>query len=157
MSSREPVYEDLDRYFEREEYMNYLKETDLDENIIKSPTEAVQMLLDQMINGQSQSYDFLVRALQVLAKEYGLEKHFDIDESELKVNFESDMNSAINKIKEDQKDSQIRMLKHVKSLEEEVYGLDSVDPFTVDASLSSICWHLGVHRPSNRNVNIKRK
>lgn len=153
----EPVYEDLDRLFDKEEYMNYLRDIDLEENVITSPKAAVRMLLDQLIKGENQSYDFLVRSLQVLAKEHDLEDYTDIDESELKVTFENDVNCKLYKITEQQKDDKSRISNLVKKIEGELYGTDSVDTLAVDGYLSSLSWHVGVYRPSNRNLTIKRK
>lgn len=156
MSSREPVYEDLYRYYDRQEYLQYLQDSDLEENEIKSPKQAVAVLFDQLINGKDQSYDFLVRSLQVLAKEYDIDHK--IDEADLKVRFDSEVDAKIKHMEDEQKDKERRMAKLIKNIEDEAYGVDdSVDPFLVDSSITNLFWHLGIHRTSNRNLTIKRK
>lgn len=158
MSAREPIYDDLDAYYDRQEYLNYLQDQELEENIINSPKEAVKVLLDQLINGKDQSYDFLIRAMQVLAKEHDLMDYAEIDESEIKVTFDREVDAKIKKIQDDQKDKDTRMAKYIKNIEDEAYGVDdSVDSFLVDSAISNLFWNLGIYRTSNRNLTIKRK
>lgn len=156
MSAREPIYEDLDRYYERQQHLQNKQDLDLEENEINSPKEAVKVLFDQLINGKDQSYDFLVRSLQVLAKEYDLDHK--IDEADVKVSFDSEVDAKIKKMEAEQKEKEKRMAKFIKNIEDEAYGVDdSLDTFSVDSAISNLFWNVGIYRPSNRNLTIKRK
>lgn len=150
------VHADLDRYFEREEYLTYLNE-ELEKSMIQSPAEAMEIILDQMFRGKNQSYEVLATATKFLADHFKIGNDIDFDESEITMTYDKEVEKKVEKEVGRNKEDNKRMLKWVRDIEHEVYGEDSLDTFSIDGALSSLSWILGMHRPSNKNVNIKRK
>ncbi len=150
----DPVMNDLDYMFDKEEYAAYLAGVEEDNN---SPKNAVEDLLNQMFRGQNQSYEKIVQSLKNLADHYGLGNDVDFDESELQVTFEKDVAKQVEQRVGFRKEDQKRMLKWVKNVEDEIYGEDSIDQYSLDGSLRSLAWMLGSDRPSNRYLTIRRK
>lgn len=152
----DPVHADLDRYFEREEYLTYLNE-ELDKSMIQSPKEAMEIILDQMFRGKNQSYEVLVTAAKFLADHFKAGDDIDFDESEIAMTYDNEVQKKVEKEIGKNKEDNKLMLKWVRDIEQEIYGEDSIDSFSLDTSLSSLSWMLGLNRPSNKNIKIKRK
>jgi hypothetical protein len=130
---------------------------ELEENIITSPKAAVKNLLGQLIEGKDQSYDFLVRSLQVLAKEFGLKDYENLDESDVQIWFNSEVQKSVEKIKADNKDRENRVASRVFSLYKQVYGQEDINPEAIDADFTTALWMLGNPVSSNKNIKIVRK
>ncbi len=118
----DPILNDLDAYYERQANLQYAQE--LEENIIKTPKEAVQNIIAQLIEGKDQSYDMLVRSLQVLAKEYDLSDYKSIDEDQVQKWFNHEVQRTVSKIMQDQKDTTERVIQRVISLHRQIYGVE---------------------------------
>jgi hypothetical protein len=152
----DPVYEDLDRHYDREEYMQYLQDSDLEETVIKSPKEAVKILKDQLITGKDQSYDFLIRSLNVLMKEYDLDDE-EFDESDLKVTFDFEVENKLRRQALENSDRDTRLVNRVLSLRSAIYSAEKLDAGSIDGDFTTALWMLGNPVSSNRNINIRRK
>src|SRR6185295_1014593 len=153
----EPVYEDQDRQFNREEYLQYLQDEELEQSMIKSPKEAMNILIEQMFKGTNQSYEVLSTATKFLADYFKIGQDIDFEESETKITFNHEVEKKVEKQTSVSKDDSKRMLKWVRDIEHEIYGEDTIDGFSIDSSISSLFWNLEFNRPSNRNINIRRK
>ncbi len=151
----DPILNELDAYYERQSNLQYAQ--DLEENIIKTPKQAVQNIIAQLIEGKDQSYDMLVRSLQVLAKEYDLSDYKSIDEDQVQIWFNHEVQRTVSKIKQDQKDTTERVIQRVISLHRQIYGVDAIEASNIDGDFTTALWMLGNPISSNRNINIVRK
>lgn len=159
---RDPVYEDLDRLYEREEYLRYceeqrLEDEMLEEKAVNTPAKAVRMLLDILLEGEHQTTDMIARCLSVLAKEYGFSAFENIDEDEIQVFFPQKVRKEMESRENDYKMTISRVRDRLLSLREQVYGTKELDSFSIDADFTTALWCLGNPVSSNRNINIQRK